>query len=76
MVAFPDMGRTNGHKGAPRHGAAGRKPPRTPRSHARDFLYRKIAADLRAKLRSGAIAPGARLPSLKKGFVLSRSSRN
>ena len=42
------------------------KPPRTPRSHARDFLYRKIAADLRAKLRSGAIAPGARLPSLNE----------
>ena len=42
------------------------KAPRTPRSHARDFLYRKIAADLRAKLRSGAIAPGARLPSLNE----------
>ena len=54
MVAFPDMGRTNGHKGAPRHGAAGRKPPRTPRSHARDFLYRKIAADLRANMGAAA----------------------
>ena len=42
------------------------KPPRTPRSHAHDFLYRKIAEDLRAKLRTGAIAPGARLPSLNE----------
>jgi len=40
--------------------------PRTPRSHAHDFLYRKIAEDLRAKLRTGAIAPGARLPSLNE----------
>ena len=43
-----------------------RMKPRTPRSHAHDFLYRKIAEDLRAKLRTGAIAPGARLPSLNE----------
>ena len=49
-----------------RRRAAKPKPPRTPKSHASDFLYRKIAEDLRAKLRSGAIAPGARLPSLNK----------
>lgn len=49
-----------------RREAAEAKPPRTPRSHAHDFLYRKIAADLRVKLRTGAIAPGARLPSLNE----------
>ena len=42
--------------------------PRTPRSHAHDFLYRKIAEDLRAKLRTGAIAPGARLPPAAAGY--------
>ncbi len=44
--------------------------PRTtaphPRSGTPDFLYRQIADDLRRKLRSGAIAPGARLPSLNE----------
>ena len=40
--------------------------PRSPRSHESDFLYRKIADHLRRSLRSGAIAPGARLPSLNE----------
>lgn len=56
------MVRNRRQNATPRGAAA--KPPRTPRSHANDFLYRKIADALRAKLKSGAIAPGARLPSL------------
>lgn len=33
-------------------------------SHSSDYIWRRISDDLRAKLRTGAIAPGARLPSL------------
>ena len=33
-------------------------------THSSDYIWRRISDDLRAKLRSGAIAPGARLPSL------------
>lgn len=33
-------------------------------SHSSDYIWRRISDDLRTKLRSGAIAPGARLPSL------------
>lgn len=51
---------------AHRRRTAAPKPPRTPRSREHDFLYRKIAEDLRVKLRTGAIAPGARLPSLNQ----------
>ena len=58
--------RTRRAKPAPRSVGGKARPPRTPRSRAHDFLYRKIAEDLRAKLRSGAIAPGAKLPSLNE----------
>lgn len=40
------------------------KPRRAGTSRASDYLWKKIADDLRRKLRTGAIAPGARLPSL------------
>ena len=49
---------------APRRGKKPIPAPRTPKSHSSDFLDRKIADDLRRRLRTGAIAPGARLPSL------------
>ena len=42
------------------------KPRRVPASRARDYLWRKISDDLRRKLRTGAIAPGARLPSVNE----------
>jgi len=46
--------------------AAAAKPSRMAASHAKDFLWKKIADDIRRKLRTGAIAPGSRLPSLNE----------
>ena len=44
----------------PKNGRTSRK------SRATEFLYRVISDDLRRRIRSGAIAPGARLPSLNE----------
>lgn len=51
---------------APKRVAAVARPRRVPASRARDYLWRKISDDLRRKLRTGAIAPGARLPSVNE----------
>ena len=51
---------------APKRVAALARPRRVPASRSRDYLWRKISDDLRRKLRTGAIAPGARLPSVNE----------
>ena len=48
-----------------KHPAAAR-PGRGAASRAKDYLWKKIADDMRRKLRTGAIAPGSRLPSLNE----------